>query len=64
MRRRYGFCFQITKAAVDIVRGLTGSAEGLQSLANYSNALLPALSRLLALPKVTRALMLYATRAS
>lgn len=42
---------QITKAAVDIVRGLTGSAEGLQSLANYSNALLPALSRLLALPK-------------
>ncbi|ESW25596.1 hypothetical protein PHAVU_003G049600 [Phaseolus vulgaris] len=42
---------QITKAAVDIVRGLTGSAEGLQSLANYSNALLPALSRLLTLPK-------------
>ncbi|RZB99533.1 Protein HGH1-like [Glycine soja] len=42
---------QITKAAVDIVRGLTGSMEGLQSLANYSNALLPALSRLLTLPK-------------
>ncbi|KAK7348731.1 hypothetical protein VNO80_23375 [Phaseolus coccineus] len=42
---------QITKAAVDIVRGLTGSVEGLQSLANYSNALLPALSRLLTLPK-------------
>ncbi|KAG5094385.1 hypothetical protein JHK84_049973 [Glycine max] len=42
---------QIRKAAVDIVRGLTGSVEGLQSLANYSNALLPALSRLLTLPK-------------
>ncbi|CAJ1939851.1 unnamed protein product [Sphenostylis stenocarpa] len=42
---------QITKAAVDIVRGLTGSVEGLQSLENYSNALLPALSRLLTLPK-------------
>jgi len=55
VRRRYGFSFQITKAAVDIVRGLTGSVEGLQSLANYSNALLPALSRLLTLPKVTRA---------
>lgn len=42
---------QITKAAVDIVRGLTGSAEGLHSLANYSNTLLPSLSRLLTLPK-------------
>ncbi|TKY58849.1 HGH1-like protein [Spatholobus suberectus] len=42
---------QITKAAVDIVRGLTGSVEGLRSLANYSNTLLPALSRLLTLPK-------------
>ncbi|KAK7362282.1 hypothetical protein VNO77_04392 [Canavalia gladiata] len=42
---------QITKAAVDIVRGLTGSVEGLQSLANYSNTLLPSLSRLLAAPK-------------
>ncbi|RDY10338.1 Protein HGH1-like protein [Mucuna pruriens] len=42
---------QITKAAVDIVRGLTGSVEGLQSLADYSNALLPALSRLLTFPK-------------
>ncbi|QCD82485.1 protein HGH1 homolog [Vigna unguiculata] len=42
---------QITKAAVDIVRGLTGSVEGLQSLANYSNSLLPALSRLITLPK-------------
>ena len=52
-----GFSFQITKAAVDIVRGLTGSMEGLQSLANYSNALLPALSRLLTLPKVRRILL-------
>nr|KYP45390.1 UPF0570 protein [Cajanus cajan] len=42
---------QITKAAVDIVRGLTGSVEGLQSLADYPNTLLPSLSRLLALPK-------------
>ncbi|BAT74524.1 uncharacterized protein HKW66_Vig0001810 [Vigna angularis] len=42
---------QITKAAVDIVRGLTGSVEGMQSLANYSNSLLPALSRLITLPK-------------
>ncbi|KAL2344567.1 hypothetical protein Fmac_005852 [Flemingia macrophylla] len=42
---------QITKAAVDIVRGLTGSVAGLQSLANFSNTLLPSLSRLLTLPK-------------
>uniref|UniRef100_A0A2N9ELY8 Protein HGH1 homolog n=1 Tax=Fagus sylvatica TaxID=28930 RepID=A0A2N9ELY8_FAGSY len=38
---------QITKAAVDIVRGLTGSEDGLQSLAHYANTLLPSLSRLL-----------------
>ncbi|TQD78259.1 hypothetical protein C1H46_036204 [Malus baccata] len=38
----------VTKAAVDIVRGLTGSDDGLQSLANYSKILLPSLSRLLA----------------
>ncbi|MCI57336.1 protein FAM203A-like, partial [Trifolium medium] len=38
---------QITKAAVDIVRGLTGSEEGLHSLANQAKALIPALSRLL-----------------
>ena len=53
------FSFQIRKAAVDIVRGLTGSVEGLQSLANYSNALLPALSRLLTLPKVRRILLVW-----
>ncbi|XP_015895082.3 uncharacterized protein LOC107428987 [Ziziphus jujuba] len=38
---------QIAKAAVDIVRGLTGSDDGLQSLANYANILLPSLARLL-----------------
>ncbi|KAF3431449.1 hypothetical protein FNV43_RR26180 [Rhamnella rubrinervis] len=38
---------QITRVAVDIVRGLTGSDDGLQSLANYSKVLLPSLSRLL-----------------
>ncbi|KAK7317994.1 hypothetical protein RJT34_02680 [Clitoria ternatea] len=42
---------QIAKAAVDIVRGLTGSVEGLDSLANYSNTLTPSLSRLLSAPK-------------
>ncbi|XP_027347035.1 protein HGH1 homolog [Abrus precatorius] len=42
---------QITKAAVDIVRGLTGSAEGLQSLANYSKTLFPSLAPLLTVPK-------------
>ncbi|XP_061358594.1 uncharacterized protein LOC133302789 [Gastrolobium bilobum] len=41
----------ITKAAVDIVRGLTGSVEGLKSLSNYANSVLPALSRLLTAPK-------------
>jgi hypothetical protein len=48
------FCspLQITKAAVDIVRGLTGSEEGLHSLANQAKALIPALSRLLTAPKV------------
>ncbi|KAL6969587.1 hypothetical protein U1Q18_029299 [Sarracenia purpurea var. burkii] len=39
---------QVKKAAVDIVRGLTGSEDGLQSLANYSDIALPSLSRLLA----------------
>lgn len=38
----------VTKAAVDIVRGLTGSDDGLQSLGNYSKILLPSLSRLVA----------------
>ncbi|XP_004511210.1 uncharacterized protein [Cicer arietinum] len=42
---------QITKVAVDIVRGLTGSDEGLHSLANQAKALIPALSRLLTAPK-------------
>ncbi|XP_057949205.1 uncharacterized protein LOC131144523 [Malania oleifera] len=38
---------QVKKAAVDIVQGLTGSEDGLQSLANYSDIVLPSLSRLL-----------------
>lgn len=38
---------QIKKVAVDIVRGLTGSDDGFQSLASYSKTALPALSRLL-----------------
>ncbi|KAM3754494.1 hypothetical protein ACB098_03G169300 [Castanea mollissima] len=42
---------QITKAAVDIVRGLTGSEDGLKSLAHHANIVLPSLSRLLAGPK-------------
>ncbi|CAJ2645305.1 protein HGH1 homolog isoform X2 [Trifolium pratense] len=46
---------QITKAAVDIVRGLTGSDEGLHSLANQAKALIPALSGLLTAPKVSEA---------
>ncbi|GMH15308.1 hypothetical protein Nepgr_017149 [Nepenthes gracilis] len=37
----------VKRAAVDIVRGLTGSEEGLQSLTRYSDVLLPKLSRLL-----------------
>jgi hypothetical protein len=37
---------------VDIVRGLTGSEDGLQSLAKYSKIALPSLSRLLTGPKV------------
>ncbi|XP_062111626.1 uncharacterized protein LOC133823063 [Humulus lupulus] len=42
---------KVTKAAVDIVRGLTGSDDGLKSLANYANTLVPSLSRLLNAPK-------------
>nr|GEU70807.1 hypothetical protein [Tanacetum cinerariifolium] len=38
---------QIKKVAIDIVCGLTGSDDGLQSLARYSKTALPALSRLL-----------------
>ncbi|KAJ0037502.1 hypothetical protein Pint_22750 [Pistacia integerrima] len=37
----------LKKAAVDIVRGLTGSDDGLQSLSNYAKIALPPLSRLL-----------------
>lgn len=37
---------------MDIVRGLTGSEDGLQSLAKYSKIVLPSLSRLLTGPKV------------
>ncbi|GAB4852666.1 hypothetical protein Ancab_016881 [Ancistrocladus abbreviatus] len=39
--------FQVKRAAVDIVRGLTGSDDGLQSLNRYSNVLLPKLAQLL-----------------
>ncbi|KAF5443311.1 hypothetical protein F2P56_035874 [Juglans regia] len=42
---------QVTQAAVDIVRGLTGSEDGLQSLAKYAKIVLPSLSRLLSAPK-------------
>ncbi|KAK8485662.1 hypothetical protein V6N13_029477 [Hibiscus sabdariffa] len=37
----------VKKAAVDIVRGLTGSEDGLHSLSNYANTVLSSLSRLL-----------------
>lgn len=40
------------KAAVDIVRDLTGSEDGLHSLSNYANTVLPSLSRLLSDDKV------------
>uniref|UniRef100_A0A7N0UJU1 Protein HGH1 homolog n=1 Tax=Kalanchoe fedtschenkoi TaxID=63787 RepID=A0A7N0UJU1_KALFE len=38
---------QLKKAALEIVQGLTGSDEGIRSLANYSGIMLPALSRLI-----------------
>nr|KAJ0194556.1 hypothetical protein LSAT_V11C800410790 [Lactuca sativa] len=38
---------QVQKVAVDIVRDLTGSEDGLQSLASYSKTVLPSLCRLL-----------------
>lgn len=41
----------VKRAAVDIVRGLTGSEDGMQSLAKYSNVLLAKLSHLLGDPK-------------
>ncbi|GAB2297205.1 hypothetical protein Dimus_031318 [Dionaea muscipula] len=41
----------VKRAAVDIVRGLTGSDDGLQSLTKYSITLLPKLSLLLGEPK-------------
>ncbi|KAK2991389.1 hypothetical protein RJ640_007853, partial [Escallonia rubra] len=37
----------VKKAAVDIVQGLTGSEDGLQSLARYADVAIPSLSRLL-----------------
>ncbi|TYH96621.1 hypothetical protein ES332_A12G189900v1 [Gossypium tomentosum] len=37
----------VKKAAVDIVRDLTGSEDGLHSLSNYANTVLPSFSRLL-----------------
>jgi len=42
----------VKKAAVEIVSGLTGSEEGLQSLSKYSEILLPSLSQLLNESKV------------
>ncbi|XP_031744984.1 protein HGH1 homolog isoform X2 [Cucumis sativus] len=38
---------QLRKAAIDIVQGLTGSEDGMQSLAKYPDVLLPSLARLL-----------------
>lgn len=38
---------QLRKAAIEIVRGLTGSNEGIETLASYSSLALPPLSRLL-----------------
>ncbi|XP_023551596.1 protein HGH1 homolog [Cucurbita pepo subsp. pepo] len=38
---------QLRKGAIDIVQGLTGSEDGLQSLAKYPSILLPSLARLL-----------------
>ncbi|XP_057542501.1 uncharacterized protein LOC130820952 isoform X1 [Amaranthus tricolor] len=41
----------VKKAAVDIVRGLTGSEDGMQALAKYSKVVLSKLSNLLGDPK-------------
>ncbi|KAG7016619.1 Protein HGH1-like protein [Cucurbita argyrosperma subsp. argyrosperma] len=38
---------QLRKGAIDIVQGLTGSEDGLQSLAKYPTVLLPSLARLM-----------------
>uniref|UniRef100_A0A6V7QUS0 Protein HGH1 homolog n=1 Tax=Ananas comosus var. bracteatus TaxID=296719 RepID=A0A6V7QUS0_ANACO len=46
---------QVKNAAVDIVRGLTGSDEGLHSLTAYSNVALPRLLHLLRDPPETAA---------
>lgn len=44
--------YKVTKAAVDIVRGLTGSDDGLKSLSIYAKTVLPSLSRFLSANKV------------
>ncbi|RVW31194.1 hypothetical protein CK203_082906 [Vitis vinifera] len=46
---RFSLCSspQVKKAAVDIVQGLTGSEDGLQSLCSHSDVLIPSLSRVL-----------------
>lgn len=44
--------WQIKKMAVDIVRGLTGSEDGLLSLTRHSDIALPSLSALLGEKKV------------
>lgn len=43
---------QVKKAAVDIVQGLTGSEDGLQSLGIHYDVVLPSLSCLLGEKKV------------
>jgi hypothetical protein len=42
----------VKKAAVEIVRDLTGSEDGLLSLSKYASAVLPSLSQLLKDKKV------------
>lgn len=46
--------WQIKKMAVDIVRGLTGSEDGLLSLTRHSDIALPSLSALLGEKKVVQ----------
>lgn len=51
--------FQVKKAAVDIVRDLTGSNDGL-ILSKYADVALPSLSRLLSENKVCVCVIVYA----
>ncbi|PWA47258.1 hypothetical protein CTI12_AA500900 [Artemisia annua] len=52
LHRIVNFLIKMKKVAMDIVLGLTGSDDGLQSLDSYSRMALPALSHLLAEKKV------------